>query len=226
MEISNELKERMRASYNAIAPKYNDWTERHHELRLRYLDKLIDVCPQLTSSVDCSKKSVVELGCGSGSPFLNALLARAPLVQAYANELSDVQLDLARGHLAEYGNRVKFCPGDMMGLEFPPGSLTAVVALYSIIHLPQDEQKEMIKRIGDWLAPGGTFLATFTAEEASSIVDEKWHDDKGWMFWSSLGQDKLTKTLTEDVGLVIENAVLDGDEEEEFLWVIARKPNA
>ncbi|KAJ4138457.1 hypothetical protein NW768_002291 [Fusarium equiseti] len=225
METPNEVKERIRASYNAIAPKYNDWTERHHELRLRYLDKLLDICPQLASGVGTSKESVLELGCGSGSPFLTTLLARAPLVQVYANELSDVQIDLARGHLADYGNRVKFCPGDMMRLEFPQGSLTAVVALYSIIHLPQDEQKEIIKRIGDWLAPGGIFLATFTAEEAPSIVDEKWHDDKGWMFWSSLGQEVLTKTLTEDAKLGIENVVLEGDEEEKFLWVIAKKPN-
>lgn len=176
--------------------------------------------------METSKKSVLELGCGSANPFLTGLLARAPLVQAYANELSDVQLDLAHGNSADFGNRVKICPGDMMRLEFPRGSLTAVVALYSIIHLPQDEQRGVIKRIGDWLAPGGTFQATFNAEEASSIVDEKWHDDKGWMFWSNLGQVKLTKTLTEDVGLVIENVVLEGDEEEEFLWVIARKANA
>ena len=67
--------------------------------------------------------------------------------------------------------------------------------------------------------------ATFTAEEAPSIVDEKWHDDKGWMFWSSLGQEVLTKTLTEDAKLGIENVVLEGDEEEKFLWVIAKKPN-
>ena len=69
-----------------------------------------------------------------------------------------------------------------MRLGFPPASLTAVVALYSIIHLPQDEQKEMVKRIGNWLAPRGMFLATFNAEEASSVVDGKWHDGNGWTF--------------------------------------------
>ncbi|KAJ4012673.1 hypothetical protein NW752_008388 [Fusarium irregulare] len=129
--------------------------------------------------MDTSKKSVLELGCGSASPFLTVIMARAPLVQIYANELLNVQLYLARGSLA---NCVKLCSGGIMTLEFPPASLTAVVALYSIIHLPQDEQKEMIKRIGNWLAPRGTFLATFNAEEASSVVDEKWHDDNGWMF--------------------------------------------
>ena len=42
METSNELKERVRASYNAIAPEYNDWTERDHKLRLKYLDELLE----------------------------------------------------------------------------------------------------------------------------------------------------------------------------------------
>ena len=45
METPNELKERVRASYNAMAPKYNDWTERHHKLRLKYLDDLLEICP-------------------------------------------------------------------------------------------------------------------------------------------------------------------------------------
>ena len=121
METSNELKERVRASYNAIAPKHNDWTERHHKLRLKYLDQLLEICPQLTSSMDTSKKSVLELGCGSASPFLTVLLARAPLVQIYANELFNVQLYLARGSLA---NRVKLCSGGMnVGIStgFPHG---------------------------------------------------------------------------------------------------------
>ena len=42
METSNELEERVRASYNAIAPEYKDWTERDHKLRLKYLDELLE----------------------------------------------------------------------------------------------------------------------------------------------------------------------------------------
>ncbi|WZH47017.1 S-adenosyl-L-methionine-dependent methyltransferase [Fusarium acuminatum] len=224
MEVPADVKDRLRSSYNAIAPKYNAWTGRHHSLRQAYLEKLLGHCPELASSTDSSKKHVLELGCGSGNPFLSTLLSRSSSVHVHANDLSDVQLETARRNLAKYEGRVEFCLGDMMKLDFAPGSLTAVVALYSIIHLPQEEQKEMMKRIGSWLVPGGAFLSTFVVDEASVLVEEKWIDEKGWMFWSGLGRDKVIQTLTNDAGLTIEHAVVEGDAEESFLWVIAKKP--
>ncbi|KAF4445762.1 hypothetical protein F53441_10511 [Fusarium austroafricanum] len=224
MEVPGDIKERLRASYNAIAPTYNDWTERHHQLRQTYLEKLLSHCPDIIASDDGSNKQVLELGCGSGSPFLLTLLSRAPSVQVHANDLSDVQLSVARDNLTAYKDRVEFHPGDMMELDFAPGSLTAVVALYSIIHLPQEEQKEMIRQIGRWLAPGGVFLSTFVADAAPVIIEEKWMHEKGWMFWSGLGQNEAIEVLTEDAGMTVEHSALEGDEEERFLWVIAKKP--
>ncbi|KAH7258986.1 S-adenosyl-L-methionine-dependent methyltransferase [Fusarium redolens] len=226
MELPADMKNRLRASYNAIAPAYNTWTARHNELRLTYLDKLLNSCPQLASTGDTTTKQVLELGCGSGSPFISTLLARSPSVHVYANDLSDVQLDLARHNLANYKDRVEFHPGDMMKLDFAPGSLTAVVALYSIIHLPQEEQKEMMRRIGHWLAPGGVFLSTFGTEEAPSIVDEKWIEEKGWMFWSGLGKEAVLKALTHDAGLDVQHAVLEEVEDDSFLWIISKKVKA
>lgn len=226
MEPPVDIKDRLRASYNAIAPAYNAWTARHNELRLTYLDKLLNSCPELASASDMMKKQVLELGCGSGSPFISTLLARAPSVHVHANDLSDVQLDLARQNLAGYQDRVEFYPGDMMKLDFAPGSLTAIVALYSIIHLPQEEQREMIKRIGRWLAPGGVFLSTFGTDEAPVIIDEKWIQEKGWMFWSGLGKEALLKALTQEAGLEVQHAVLEEDADDRFMWTISKKVNA
>ncbi|KAM0245285.1 hypothetical protein ACHAP5_005516 [Fusarium lateritium] len=224
MEVPVDMKARLLASYNAIAPKYNTWTERHHNLRQTYLDKLIEHCPELLLSDDSLKSHVLELGCGSGSPFLSTLLSRSSSVHVNANDLSDVQLDIARKNLATYEGRVEFHPGDMMKLDFAPRSLTAVVALYSIIHLPQEEQRGIMRQIGSWLVPGGVFLSTFVVNEASVLVDEKWLDENGWMFWSGLGQDEVIKTLTQEAGLSIEHAEVEGDAEESFLWIIAKKP--
>ncbi|KAF5965241.1 sterol 24-C-methyltransferase [Fusarium coicis] len=223
MEPPVDMKDRLRASYNAIAPAYNTWTARHHKLRLKYLDKLLNFCPELELNGDTAKKQVLELGCGSGTPFTSTLLARAPSVHVHVNDLSDVQLDLARQKLAAYHDRVEFHPGDMMKLEFEPGSLTAVVALYSIIHLQQEEQREIIQRIGRWLAPGGVFLSTFGTDEASDIIDENWLDEKGWMFWSGLGKEGVMKALTEEAGLEVQHAVLEEDADDRFIWIISRK---
>lgn len=222
MEAPSNVKDRLRASYNAMASQYNTWTERHHHLRQKYLNELIAHCPELVTTSDGKKHEVLELGCGSGDPFLSTLLSRAPAIYAHANDLSDVQLDLARKNLAAHEGRATFYPGDMMKLEFAPESLTAVVALYSIIHLQQEEQKEVFRRIGSWLAPGGVFLSTFDTNKESGIVIDKWLDDKGWMFWSGLGKDETVAALQAS-GLKVETAALEGDEEEKFLWVIAKK---
>ncbi|EEU34689.1 uncharacterized protein NECHADRAFT_44642 [Fusarium vanettenii 77-13-4] len=222
MEAPNDVKDRLRASYNAMSSQYNTWTERHHYLRRKYLNELVAHCPELVSDSDGEKHEVLELGCGSGDPFLSTLLSQAPTVHAHANDLSDVQLDLARKNLAAYEGRATFYPGDMMKLEFAPESLTSVIALYSIIHLQQEEQKEIFRRIGNWLAPGGVFLSTFDRNKESGIIMDKWLDDKGWMFWSGLGKDETVAALQAS-GLNVEKAALEGDEEEKFLWVIAKK---
>jgi 2-polyprenyl-3-methyl-5-hydroxy-6-metoxy-1,4-benzoquinol methylase len=47
----------------------------------------------------------------------------------------------------------------MMALEFRPAMFDAVVAFYSLIHLPRVEQEILLQRISTWLRPGGWFLA-------------------------------------------------------------------
>lgn len=220
MEPPSDLKERMRESYNAIAPVYNTWTERHHHLRLAYLDELLARLPGLASAKETHR--VLELGCGAGKPFLDTLLTRGPNVHAFANDLSDTQIDLARSNLGRFSDRVEFHPGDMTKLELEPGSLTAVVALYSIIHLPQDEQEAMFKRISRWLCPGGVLLVNLADMETPGIVFETWLHEKGWMFWSGLGKDKVVDKLNR-FGLKAEKMEVEGDTEEKFLWIIARK---
>lgn len=222
MQTPSDIKERLRASYNSMAPEYNKWTERHHYLRLAYLDELLTRQPELASTTD-GTHNVLELGSGAGKPFLDILLLKAPSVHAHANDLSDTQMDLARANLAHFEGRVDFHPGDMTKLEFEPESMSAVVALYSLIHLPQEEQRDMMSKIGSWLRPGGLLLANFSAGVESGFIFEHWLHDDGWMFWSGLGKDETIRSLETVGGLKLEKAEIEGDKEEDFLWVFARK---
>lgn len=225
MDQPADYKDRLKASYDAIAVEYNAWTEeRHHHIRLKYLDELLDRVPKLgaASSRDASNAAVLELGAGAGKPFLYELLARtAPQVTATANDLSDTQIGLARVNLEGFAGRVMCQAGDMMALDFSPGSLTAVVALYSLIHLAREEQAAMLVKISGWLEPGGVLVATFNLGD-EAVVYEHWLHEKGWMYWSGLGVEGTKKKLAE-VGLKVEKAEIEGDEEEKFLWIIARK---
>lgn len=225
MEPPVDTKARLRESYNAMAGEYNTWTQKHHVFRLSYLSHLLEFTPALASPKEGSKPEVLELGCGSGEPFLRELLTRVPTAHVHANDMSDTQLDLARKHLSTFEGRAKFYPGDMTKLSYGDGSLTAVVALYSLIHLHQDEQTSMLNKISTWLTPGGCLLANFALEEASNVIMEDWLHEKGWMFWSGLGKDKTLEAI-QGAGLNVVKAEIEGDSQEKFLWIIAQKPTS
>jgi 2-polyprenyl-3-methyl-5-hydroxy-6-metoxy-1,4-benzoquinol methylase len=119
----------------------------------------------------------------------------------------------------------------MMELEFDHGSFDAVLAMYSIIHLPRAEQTTMLQRIYGWLKPGGHFLANFAAHGSEGESVQSWlGSTKGSMYWSGWGQDK-TRTILGDLGfeMVMDEVVEDTEEENgvsrqvPFHWVLARK---
>jgi ubiquinone/menaquinone biosynthesis C-methylase UbiE len=221
-EPPKDLKQRLKASYDAVASKYNTWTQRHTPLRLEKLQELYDLLPDLLEKD--KRDTVLELGCGAGDPILQTLLLRNPSLRAIANDLSDTQISLAKENLANLGGdeRVRYISGDMTQLSFEEGSLTAVIALYSIIHLPRTEQRDMLQRIATWLRPGGYLLANFSAVDMPSAIMEKWLDDKDWMYWSGYSEDVTAKAI-EEAGLKIERREVKGDNEEAFLWIIAQK---
>ena len=50
--------------------------------------------------------------------------------------------------------------GQLLDLTFAPASFDTVGSFYALIHIPQNDQQLLIDRIGQWLKPGGLFLAT------------------------------------------------------------------
>ncbi|KAF2418021.1 S-adenosyl-L-methionine-dependent methyltransferase [Tothia fuscella] len=224
-----DLKKRLKASYDAIAPKYNEWTTTsdHNKTRLKYLDQLI---AKLAESHKTNRsKSILELGCGAGLPVTATLLSH-PNVHITANDLSTTQITLAKQNLPNgntaSGSHVTFIESDMMSLYLPVQAFDAVVAVYSIIHLPKEEQVTLIKRIAKWLKPGGWFFANFGAEIIEGNEDERWlGEEKGWMFWSGWGEERTLEVLREaEFEVEVKEVVVDIDDGARFLWVLARKP--
>ena len=215
-----DLKSRQKASYDAMANIYNDWTNRHNPLRLRFIEQLCTLCPQLLDTTQASK--LLELGCGRGTPTLDTLLSRNPSLSVVANDMSEAQMHEAKQNLAAYANRVELMPGDMTKLEFKVGSFTAVVALYTFLHVPREEQVDMFRKIALWLKPGGHLLCNFSREEIHGRVYDKWLDDKGWMYESGFGAEG-TATKLREAGLEVVHQSDEGDNEESFVWFILKK---
>jgi len=71
-------------------------------------------------------------------------------------DISGTQLEMARRNAPS----ATFIHADMTSLAFEPGSFDAVVAFYSLTHVPRDEHLPLLERIRTWLRPGGLFLAS------------------------------------------------------------------
>jgi SAM-dependent methyltransferase len=179
----------------------------------------LDALEELTRGLP-SGAAVLDLGCGAGIPVTRWLADQRFAVTGV--DFSARQLDLARQHVPE----AAFLKADMTDLDFPPGSFDAVVAFYSIIHVPRAEHPALLAKIQHWLKPGGAFLATW-ALGAWEGEEEDW---EGWgaaMRWSHYGEEANLRMLRE-AGFEVASAEArtgkgTGDDEETWLWVLARK---
>jgi ubiquinone/menaquinone biosynthesis C-methylase UbiE len=96
---------------------------------------------------------VVDLGCGAGIPATRELASFG--LQVLGVDFSAVQLRRARRLVPA----ARLVQADMAALQLRPASADAVVAFYSLIHVPVTDQQALFPRIRGWLRPGGYFLA-------------------------------------------------------------------
>ncbi len=187
MTSSNDPKQTVRLGYDAVSLAYRkDEGDASHDYLLwvtRALGELGD------------NPSVLELGCGCGVPVAAAI---APHARYTGVDLSPVQIDRARS-LVPAG---RFRCADMTELRFERESFDAVIAFYSIIHLPVDEHAGLIRRIGRWLRPGGVFVATL-GHTACTGEERDWLGvPDATMFWSHADAPTYRRWI-EQSGLVI-----------------------
>ena len=121
---------------------------------------------------------LLDLGCGAG----------VPVAQTLAYHFAVTGVDMSGEQIRRARNNVpiaRFIHSDIMALEFPPALFDAVVAFYSIFHLPRAEHPELLRRIYTWLKPGGYLLATVT-----QVAEDAYTEDDFFgvtMYWSNYG---------------------------------------
>ncbi len=214
MDKTADSKVLVREGYNKMAEKYLKWTLEEETLRTMFLEKL------LSHIDDASKAKVLELGCGAGIPSTKLLADRFQYV--VANDISDAQIDLAKTNVPQAN--VTFVRDDMTQLTFESNSLSAVVAFYSIIHLPREEQPAMLKQIWTWLADGGFLLCNLGVTDDPGTMNEDWLGAR--MYWSSFNVETNIEQLEKAGFTIVESEVLSIKEDGNmvpFLWILAKK---
>src|SRR5262249_17932673 len=147
---------------------------------------------------------VLDLGCGAGVPMTRALAAGRRVTGV---DLSARQLELARAAIPE----ATFIKRDMTDLDLPPARLDAVVAFYSLTHVPRSDLPGLLGSIDRWLRPGGVLIATMGAQDSADEVEEDWLGAP--MFFSHYGA-KRNRALVREAGFALEAAVVEEEPED------------
>lgn len=111
----------------------------------------------------------LDLGCGAGVPATQWLAQRC---EATGVDLSARQLALARANVPG----ATLIHASMSEAHSPTASFDVVPAFYAIIHVPREEQAALLRRIWEWLTPGGLFLTTWSINGWEGI-EQDW---QGW----------------------------------------------
>ncbi|KAF7344018.1 S-adenosyl-L-methionine-dependent methyltransferase [Mycena venus] len=203
--------------YDVVADKYLAWSSaRPTTTRMKYIADLVEKLP--------TGADVLELGCGAGVPATQVLIEHG--LKVTGNDISAAQIALARKHVPE----ATLIQGDMLALDFAPGSFDAVLGFYSIFHLPKDEQVLLIEKIRGWLRPGGWLLCNLQFEEGD-VTRHGWFEPEVIMFASGLGVEGTRDIFRKKVlgfKLVVDEVDIElvGGTEERFHWIMALKEDA
>lgn len=175
------MKDIVRQGHDKVSQAYRSDLPEDAEQYLSWLAELMPLLPP--------GARVLELGCGCGVPVAKALAENFIVTGV---DISSVQIERAQSLVPN----AEFLCGDMSQVEFTPHRFAAVVAFYSIIHVPVEEHPRLLSKIRNWLQTGGYFMAT-VGHTAWTGTENDWLVPGATMFWSHADAQTYQRWLKE-----------------------------
>ena len=135
-----------------------------------------------------NRAQVLDIGCGAGVPIARTLAQRFRVTGV---DISSEQIRRARKNVPEG----TFIQGDIMSVTLPSAGFDAAVVFYTIFHLPREEHPALLRRICEWLKPGGYLLATVTPVAEAAYTEANFFGVT--MYWSNYGLEDYRAILTQ-----------------------------
>jgi len=204
----SDPKQVVERGYDQVAHDYARLEGEAEWPRMRWLKKVLDRLPP--------GSSVLDLGCGSGVP---ADIEISKEHQVTGVDISQTQISLARQNNPA-GN---YLHGDAGSVEFGASSFDAVVSFYTLEHIPREEHETILRRIHQWLRPGGLLLISMEAGDYEGFYGE-W---LGVPMFMSCFDPETMRHLVDGAGFdLLESAIenqVEGSHAVPYHWLLARK---
>jgi ubiquinone/menaquinone biosynthesis C-methylase UbiE len=120
---------------------------------------------------------ILDLGCGCGIPTSSILASKYEITGI---DISPVQITRAKNLIPQ----ANFLCADMTKIDFPAASFNAVVAFYSIIHVPLDEQPGLLQKVYQWLTQDAYFMVIVGDRDFSGTENDWLGVKDAKMYWS------------------------------------------
>ena len=117
------------------------------------------------------RAKVLEVGCGTGRPVCQLLVAAG--FEVHGIDISPGMIELARRNVLG----ATFTTTDMAEYT-PPMAFDAVLSMFSLFELQYSTVRSLVFKFAEWLSPGGLFLLAWTPGETLhedlSAFDPEW----------------------------------------------------
>ncbi|GAI68411.1 unnamed protein product [marine sediment metagenome] len=178
-----------------------------NQMEKQYLDRLATLLPKTAK--------ILDLGCGIGIPFDKYLVEKGFKITG---------VDIASKHIKAAKRNVPeatFIEGDFSATNFGDKRFHAIIAFYSIFHIPREEQQDLFNKMNSLLNDGGFILITLGTSGGEGI-EENWAGST--MAWSNYEPTKY-KTMITQAGFEITESEYEGQpgDDEYHWWVLAKK---
>jgi len=196
---------------------YDGFAETYEENR--GLFDMTEVFDPFYAGLKAKQGRLLDVGCGAGEPFARFFIDRGWAVTGV--DFSERMLEAA----SRYVPTMQTVHADMREVAFEPNRFEAIIAIYSLFHVPSKDHAALFDKFYQWLRPQGKALFTYaTKEYTGSIEFDGYKEFMGQkLYYSHKTPDKLYADL-ERIGFNIESIDYRNIGKEIFLWVTVSRP--